>query len=387
MHPVGRQALEKLLSSAEGAQARGGKARGLIFLGKGFPQYQVDTVDVLNEIHATLAAAERAGAITITWSRRSGDRGQVERIDLVDADRLAQHLGLVPHWRQVETARTLLVPWLGKWTVDWLLAQWAERKAPRERGPDAAAQFVEALRTLDALASGDDKVSMRRLSAKLFGDSKRIESRTVELDLLTRSDDGPARSDQELFGELGLLYYPQPFLMAAEGGFALLNGGARQSLLKPYVGVDPDVIVGMVLQGRYVLSVENLTTFHELARGPQPIQGLLLYTAGTPGPAWLRAYRAVLASTDVPILHWGDTDVGGVRVLARLSSVARLSGKAVRPWRMGTQSERSRRALTDREVDYIERICLDNGWDELAHAVRAARAAIEQESQNLSLPQ
>lgn len=54
---------------------------------------------------------------------------------------------------------------------------------------------------------------------------------------------------------------------------------------------------------------------------------------------------------------------------------------------MGTQSERSRKPLTNRKVYYITRVCAENGWDELAHAVKAGRLAIEQESQTLRLPQ
>ncbi|WP_029921414.1 hypothetical protein [Nevskia soli] len=74
-------------------------------------------------------------------------------------------------------------------------------------------------------------------------------------------------------------------------------------------------------------------------------------------------------------------------MLAKINSMARHSGNAIRPWPMGTQSERSRKPLTNRKVYYITRVCAENGWDELAHAVKAGRLAIEQESQTLRLPQ
>lgn len=380
-----RLALQKLLGFAESATIRGARARGLVFAS--FAAYRLDSVQALEAVHTELAAAERAGAIAIEWDRRAGDRGQVTRIDVVDAEILAGILGVTPHWRQLEQARAALAPWLGRWSIDWLLRQWADGKSPRERGPEAALAFVEAAWILDALAAGGDRISMRRLSAQLFGDSKRIEARAVELDLLTRSDDGPARSDQALFSEIGLLHYPLPFLIAGEQCCAILDADQRQAIPKPYLGFDPAIIQGVVFDGGYVLSVENLTTFNELSRGQAGrLRGLLLYTGGMPGPAWTRAYACSIRTAQTPIYHWGDTDVGGIRVLAKLDAMARTVGKTVQPWQMGVPPAEVRKPLGEREVGYMRKVCGLHHWHALGELIGNHRAAIEQEAQELVLP-
>src|SRR6185369_3477956 len=74
-----------------------------------------------------------------------------------------------------------------------------------------------------------------------------------------------------------------------------------------------------------LLTVENLTTFHEMAlRQHESPQTLVLYTGGMPSPSWKRVYKILLSALPVAakVLHWGDMDAGGFRIADHLAACA-----------------------------------------------------------------
>src|SRR3546814_11835590 len=87
--------------------------------------------------------------------------------------------------------------------------------------------------------------------------------------------------------------YPQTMLVAGTVDLNLKSGPIHCP--SPYGGVAPDSVVGCSGTVAYVLSVENLTVFHELALGHAGANaGLLLYTAGSPGRGFRAAYARPL---------------------------------------------------------------------------------------------
>ena len=81
---------------------------------------------------------------------------------------------------------------------------------------------------------------------------------------------------------MGLVKLPQPVLLSGQG-LVELTDGTRLPIASPYIGLPPQSIKRVVLDegARYIFSVENLTTFHELALGKAgSVCGLLMYTAG-----------------------------------------------------------------------------------------------------------
>lgn len=387
---VARQALEKLLRSAERASITGAEPRDLVFSEASLPGYgAIATRGSLEEIHSELLAAERAGAIGIEWDRRAGDRGQITRITLRDRDLLASHINIVPLWQALESARRALAPW-NRPQLTELLEAWSRGKQPRGRSPEHAHSFVDALKVLDRLAEAPSVVdrSIRRFSAQLFGDSKRIDDLAVELDLLTHQDEGPPRTDVEVFSELGLVVHQQPFLIAG-GDLELETASKRIPILRPYVGVPAQSLRGIVGKPAYVLSVENLDTFHELALGAAgEVRGLLLFSAGMPSPAWLKAYGVILDSVpaDTPLFHWGDTDVGGVRILGKLDDFAKGHRRRVAPFQMGARGSTSHRTLAAADARYLARLATEHGWQQLAEHFGSSLDTFEQQTQQPKLP-
>lgn len=387
---VCRQALEKLLHSAERASITGGQPRDLVFSQASLPAYAaIATRTALDEVHTELLAAERAGVIGIEWERRAGERGKITRIGLKDRDLLAQHLKVVPLWQALLEAQAALSPW-DRPQVAVLLDAWGKGKQPRGRAPQQVHGFVDALRALDKLAespSGIDR-SIRRFSAQVFRDSKRIDELAVELDLLTRQDDGPPRMDVEVFSELGLVVHQQPFLLAGQY-LEVMTESRQVPILNPYIGVPTQLLRGVSGSPAYILSLENLDTFHELALGAAgEVRGLLLFTGGMPSPSWLKAYGAVLesVSADTPLLHWGDTDVGGVRILRKVDDFASTRGRRVMPFQMGVRGTTAHKTLLGADARYLVRIATERGWKLIAEHFASSADTFEQQTQQPQLP-
>lgn len=395
MHPLAREVLEQLWRSADGAALRASPRTPRVMLSaKHCPSYTaLPTRADKESFHAELLQAQRLGAIEVTWDERAGTGGQIERVSLASLAALAQLLERRTTQDKLEAARLALAPWLQTRPVcAQLLAAWEQGRSPRGVSIDALAQVTDALTLLDHCQKQQFiDVSERRVSAQLFGDSKRIEALITVLDLLTsdRFDQSEARHPEATLAALGLLKHPLPLLVA--GPVTILTQGA-QGLVEsakpaPYLGFPPRQVRGAQGSPAYALSVENLTIFHELANGQAgELRGVIVYTGGFPSPSQLRAYQALVSSfsLDTVLWHWGDTDLGGFRIAALLAEHA---DRPLKLWNMARYDDHGvERALTPHDVTRISRLCDRWEWpDEKARVVQDPRR-IEQELQRLILP-
>jgi hypothetical protein len=400
MNPVAGQALLKLLRRAENASGRSedGRNIGLRFSSESLPAYSVIGTHAEKEAcHGDLLLAERDGAISIEWDRRAGERNQILRIQLLDREALARHLGVVPRWDAVARAAQHLGPHLTEYPVlEAVLASWRRGAKVRGTGPED----VEAWRYAVAVVSHcraqvATDVAVRRLSAQLTGDSKRVEQLSAPIDVLIQGEvAAPVRDPEDVFNELGLVKFPPTFLIS--GALQVRVGDQHVPIDAPYLGFPPSAITAFASceTVAVLLTVENLTTFHELVGQRQHMPAaVLLYTGGMPSPSWKRVYRLLLTSLPVEarVFHWGDIDAGGFRIADHLAACAGEVGRRVELHAMSPDVERldsvsSRRALADAEVSMIEKLCARWNWDAPARWVSAHRIAVEQESLPASWP-
>jgi hypothetical protein len=222
-----------------------------------------------------------------------------------------------------------------------VLDVWARGRKVRGSGPEAAADLAEAVRAVESRQHDQhEERILRRESVRLFGDSKRLERLTPWLEILVTGElAASGLSKEDIWASLGLRREPQPMLVAGSGT-ARLRDGATVALVKPYLGLPVDAVEGIDTHARYLLTIENLASFHDAARHLPTTDGLLIYTAGMPSPAWRALYARILSTLppDAQVYHWGDIDEGGYRIAATLASV--VTEKPLRPWLM------SPRALT-----------------------------------------
>jgi hypothetical protein len=382
--------LLRLFQRGERASVAESGRVGRAFPSRDNPAYWAMSLAERDAFHARFRAAERAGAVLLDWSRQGGEDQTLDAVALVDAERLATFLSLDSNRARMEAVRACLAPWLGRVNrVDEVVDRWAQLKKVRGLSTDAAPHFADALRLLDVLQTrGNDDQVVRRLSVELFSDSKRIEALERHLDVLTaESLASPSRGSEEVFGGLGLVKEPQPFLLSGDGVVHLASGQSCP-LVRPFVGVAGRAVASFSGSPAWVLTVENLTTFHLCSQLPGVEGGLLLYTGGMPSPSWCRAYQALLAGVApaVPVYHWGDIDAGGFRIAARLRNFVE-PGRAFLPWLMlepGLPSEVVRRPADAATTQAMRRHAGRAGWQELQSALTAH--CVEQEAIPPALP-
>lgn len=345
-------------------------------------------LDERDRLHERMRAAASAGAIKLEWAKLGGDDRPLEAVVLLDLDKLADHLRLPTASTTVAQAAALLAPWNQHKRVQELLACWAQLKQARLLGPTSAADFVDALRVVDVMREAKEDRIVRQLSTELFGNSKRLEALSKHLDLLTSEAlNAPARHWSEVFGAIGLTKEPQPFLVAGTGKLQLA-GQDDCSIIRPFLGVANTVVVGYVGTPAWLMTIENLTTFHQAtqALGDTP-QGIVIYTAGMPSPSWGRAYTQILASlpTTASVYHWGDHDEGGFRIAAHVARIAVSVGRRLIPWSMdAAQWETLGSPAKPEQHRSMVKSAERAGWSELA--IRLSPVLFEQEGQALLLP-
>lgn len=387
--PLADEVLVDLLQRGERALLRGSdRAIQVAFTGADSPYWR-QSYEQRQHCHVRLAAAERVGAVQLRWSNQGGEDRPLDKVRLLNANMLAAFLGIVTTSEAVQAAQAVLSSWLTEYPrVAELLEAWANLKLPRGLGTDSASDFVDALRVLVALKQGhgDDQI-VRVLSRSLFRDTKRIEALARHIDLLTAEHlASPARQQEEVFSTLGLVKEPQPFLVAGTGSLKL---GASQDcpIAWPFIGVSNQHIVGYLGTPTWVLSIENLTTFHQVSQHPDAGAGLILYTGGMPSPSWCRAYANILEiiSEQIPVYHWGDIDQGGFRIAAHLKSKC-IHRHVFHPWLMDSEQldGTTYSEATEATRSNMARHAHDAGWEALSQRILPRTA--EQEGITVRLP-
>lgn len=402
MSKVAEKALARLLGLAENAACRvsgdadAPRVVSLRFSEASFADYlQLPTYAAKAECNGLLQLAERAGAILIDWDTRAAAGSRVDRIAVADKAKLAEAVGVIPRWEHVTQAELAFQEHQQRHPVLLeVLSAW--RRGVQARGTKAGdiADWLNAVTVVDACRArvGQD-VPVRRLSASMFADSKRIEGLSPVVDaLVTGTLTGLSRDAEEVFAEIGLVKFPPTFLLAGDLTFDV--GGQLVQSVRPYIGLSPHAISSVrCAPGTWcVLTVENLTTFHELVARASECPGLVIaYTGGMPSPSWKRAFAILVAALPVGARcsHWGDVDAGGFRIASHIAGVCEQAGFRLELHVMAIEVSDVgivRKVLSNPEVAEIERICRRWGWEAECAAIAVTRAAVEQESLPVSWP-
>ena len=382
--PLAEDTLHRLLIRGERARLSGSQRVVRESFNDPTSTYWEQGVDGRDRLHAALERAEVAGAVGLEWARQGGDDRPLVAVVLRDLDQLAVFLRVATVSSAVRQAADRLASWSERPRVEELLAAWRRLKKVRSLGPESAGDFADALRLVDTVATATDDRLVRPLSVELFGRSKRIEDLYTHLDVLTaESLNAPARHWSEVLGALGIRKEPQPFLVAGGGQLQLAHGPDVPVAL-PFVGIANHALAGYRGSPHWLLSVENLTTFHqcaELLAGAE--HGLVLYTGGMPSPSWAKAYSRVLDGLPdaARVYHWGDHDEGGFRIAARMSAICASTGRTLLQWCMVVEKGRT---ASDGQRNAMAANARRAGWEDLAQQMPAV--LLEQEFQMPTLP-
>lgn len=385
--------LLKLFRRAEAAQARGKSERIRLPLTQAqCPDYfAMRHMADAEEFRAKLAVAEHKGAIVLHPASRQVAPRDVAAISVRDLSILGAHLGQELRSVQVAQASAELLPYRDHYSViDAMLESWRRGKNVRGKAPavDIRGRLLDAIRVMQARHQRTVDVLMRRESIRLFRNSKRIEQLQTWLDVLYANDIRPSGLEHDhVFAALGLHREPQPLTVSGERAWVHAKD-LKTQLFRPYHSLPMSSILGFSFDKApsYLLTVENKQTFHEMALQSANTDVCLLFTGGMPSPAWHRLYGLLLQAlpAQVPVCHFGDLDVGGLRIAHAIAQTAKAFDRRLHPWLMDPlQLEKQGYVLyeaTPAQVTAMKEWCIKIGWDALGDRITRIPGKLEQES-------
>jgi hypothetical protein len=289
-----------------------------------------------------------AGILSVKWKRfREGD--DLEALYLENPSALFSALK-IPSPESVARAMIAVLD-----APDWSippLADLAAHLRPRiAAGHPVAVRDVRELEDLARLFSLSPEEAaaspLRALSARLYGDTKRLERLLPVADRLARAIGSSAVSERlrlvRSYPEVALALWGK---IAFEGGATTWEcRGEILSLplstaerIRAIELAAPSEGAGTPPRGLAVLSIENKETFHVLTG--QALRGgfqalpagvaAIVYTAGHPNEA-VKSFLRECVGAGAHLLHYGDMDPDGILILQEIQEAA---GTAVTPWLM-----------------------------------------------------
>ncbi|MGY8662438.1 Wadjet anti-phage system protein JetD domain-containing protein [Bradyrhizobium sp. UFLA05-109] len=319
---AGVEFLERLLERSERNPDRSRPASAA-------PEYdRLSTAQQVSRFHDQMAAAERFGAVKVERGKR--DRSHlIERVRVLDPELLARHLGRPTAPAVAQRVRDELLPiaatgepWvvslLGEMTARWARSEAAYRLTAAQA--DSAKEFFTLLASISRQeAKGLDG---RTFSQKATNDTKAFDRHASRLAAVLGVRIGqPGAAADVVWAHIGLERFSHPVHLkgpvAVEGiGGRLIDGRAR-----PFASIHPEMLpqLSVLEQPTAVLTIENYASFNRQVREIED-GSLVVYTGGFPAAGVIELLAKVLTAvpTDVPFLHWGDVDAGGVRILRYL---------------------------------------------------------------------
>jgi hypothetical protein len=315
---AGVEFLERLLERSERNPDRSRPASAA-------PEYdRLSTAQQVSRFHDQMAAAERFGAVEVKRGRR--DRSHlIERVRVLDPELLARHLGRPTAPAVAQRVRDELLPvaatgepWvaglLGEMTARWARGEAAYRLTAGQA--DAANEFFALLAAISRQeARGLDA---RTFSKKATNDTKAFDRHASRLAAVLGVRIGqPGAAADVVWTHIGLERFSHPVHLkgpvAVEGsGGRLIDGRA-----KPFASIHPEMLSQLLILERptAVLTIENYASFNRQVREIED-GSLVVYTGGFPAAGVVELLSKILTvlPAEVPFLHWGDVDAGGVRI-------------------------------------------------------------------------
>lgn len=332
-----------------------------------------------------LAMVERAGGITIR-RRRVGGADHVESVRLAAASALYHHLERTPATERADHALAELDQLAStnpilRQVLNEVRAAWSRNVRALGLEPGASRRLIMAIDLAVAMTArlrADDltQSDFRSFSRAVVGDSKALERLAIAVATLAGRLAPDALSPEmetaeEIIGAFGVTRLPQPFLIS---GPLALDGCELPAL--PYVGIPPEqaLRLSFARAPAYVLIVENFTSFIRHVREVnQDLAGAIVFSGGFPSRPTLKAIVHAARLAGAPTYHWGDIDLGGLRIFIHLERALSAAAMNLQPHLM-TEALLRATGLPARRRAWIQAVNPDENssihplWQALASA-------------------
>jgi hypothetical protein len=295
--------------------------------------YSTQDVAMRRETNDALQQLSAQSLVRLHW-RKWEEHNWLAAVDLVpeNANAVYALLQRTPRRTQEEALRELLsaqTPRAG-WHADFLAWACQQLDAHRSIAPlalDTPRENEDLLRALAALADLSAPTLERKFSVQLFGDSKRLKDLLRPmLAVLRRHDPSAAEygdDDDALLRAHQLERVPE--YVQLSGTLVLQTAQAQLDLtpFAPSIALSAATIRAarvVACPARAVVTIENATSFSEFV-AVRPNNVLAIFTSGFASPTIITLLKGIGAANPMlSFFHWGDLDVGGLRILAHLRS-------------------------------------------------------------------
>ncbi len=370
-----------------------------------------DELGLCNRIHEQLAYLVAKGWLKLNWKKH--EQGNIlESIDLVGThhDTISDLYALlkrVPLQLQRMALMSMLEEqesheaWFKLFLV-WATQQIEEHKSPLPLSLSNLEMSRDLLLALSAIASLRQPTLERILSIELFGDSKRLEQLhgAVVSVLRTHASGTPLYGEDEwqLLRAHNIFRPPEYVPITGPLSLSLMDSSSivpesRQLHLDaslPSIALSEDILrIATIVSclATALVTVENLTSFSELLLA-RPASVITVFTGGFASPALISFLHRLRASCPLlPFFHWGDIDVGGLRILTHL----RHHLKDVSPLCMDIATfkkhQRTAQILTSNDKLGMRALLVDNALEDcflLINYLLESNKKLEQESIRVS---
>jgi len=294
-----------------------------------------------HQVNEQLQELEAKGWLHLNWLKY--EEGNIlESVDLLHrkegvVEDTYELLGRASLDKQKGVLRSLLTEQKshGHWFdafVSWAISQLDAGKSPVPLSISNAKDSRDMLRALAAIAELREPTFERVLSVHLFNDSKRLEEILGSILVVLKAHDNTSdiTNDRTML-QRHYIYQPPEYVYVT-GPLGLLIEPRVASGDQPKVklslnldvssiGLPEDLVRSSTIyscEAGAVLTVENLTSF-SLLRSVRPPSVVIIYTGGFASPTLITFLRSIrTCRPELPFLHWGDIDAGGLRILAQL---------------------------------------------------------------------
>ncbi len=322
MVDAGVEFLERLLERSERNPDRSRPASAA-------PGYdRLSTAQQVSRFHDLMAAAERFGAVELQWGKR--DRSHlIERVRVRDPEQLARHLGRPTAIAVAQRARGELLPIVasGEPWVAGLLEEMTVRWARGEPAYRLMAAQIDAAKEFFTLLTSISRQEARGLDARTFSfkaadDTKAFDRHASRLAAVLGVQIGqPGAAADVVWTHIGLERFSHPVNLKGPVAVEWAGGRLVDGRAKPFASIHPEMLSQLSVLERptAVLTIENYASFNRQVREIED-GSLVVYTGGFPAAGVIELLAKVLTTVpaDVPFLHWGDVDAGGVRIFRYL---------------------------------------------------------------------
>lgn len=362
MEKLQKKVLERLVDSYEKSKTFQGKNKVnqsfSVHIGKLFPRYQDDAeYDYFCQVNEAMEELSAVSLVTLEYEKK----GVLKTVRL-NPERLAscyERLGRTPRKReQEELARLWDEFGDAEHRQDKFLPLLRYIEAQRikigknqniEYYNHDILEYRELLSAAEAVLNNREEIFIRNFSIQIFHDSKRVEELEHKLESLLYQY-GEFEEKESVLEECGIVHTPTYVMMKGKGILTLGEQEIDLSRLRGDIGLSTESVKGLrniSILGNRVVTVENLTSFHDYPTGDD----FVIYLGGFHNKV-KRDFLVYVyeGNPQKKYRHFGDIDAGGFYILEHLK---RKTGIAFHSLHMDLETLRKHREeakpLTDND--------------------------------------